>query len=497
MENLTSTAGLIRYLRSQREWLVTFEDRSFPITNEELEVSRIERGLRISFLAEEGLIQKDFERLKVVDEAIVLEGPFGLLRLIPRTAVLRLRESVEESRANEANRLADRLVDQFRGFKPLRVGLNEVNGRFAEITAQLKFSEVLVLYDVTGIVPAEALLTRALSWFGRASSQHRSRVNRVWVVVDESKAKQTEALVSCLRSSTSDVIRVLRYRRQAKKGEFFEEWETQGLETLWTLPMRHEDFESRDSVSKFSKRLVVRYENEIDVVTNRTGETVRYRGLPFARVREFKETTRIWFGLNDPRTLFEPRSEERFERLISDLDKYRSSDSPNKQHDFYRLSPEAWLESLLRKNVRRLDRNLILSPIYNQFRASREKVDLLALREDGRLVIIELKVNQDREMVFQAVDYWRRIERLRRNGSLDKAALFGKRKIRDLSAIVYLVAPRLGFHSDTELFAKMVRPEVEICRFDLAENWREEILVTRRRVINPTISADHDSIMTI
>ena len=59
--------------------------------------------------------------------------------------------------------------------------------------------------------------------------------------------------------------------------------------------------------------------------------------------------------------------------------------------------------------------------IYNQFRAERDKIDLLALRKDGRLIIIELKVAPDREMIFQAADYWRKIELQRRKGNLQKA----------------------------------------------------------------------------
>ena len=46
---------------------------------------------------------------------------------------------------------------------------------------------------------------------------------------------------------------------------------------------------------------------------------------------------------------------------------------------FYNSAPEAWLESLLRRNIKLLDANLILSPVYHQFRAERDKIDLLAL----------------------------------------------------------------------------------------------------------------------
>jgi hypothetical protein len=126
-----------------------------------------------------------------------------------------------------------------------------------------------------------------------------------------------------------------------------------------------------------------------------------------------------------------------------------------------------------------LDSNLILSPIYNQFHAAGDKIDLLALRSDGRLIVIELKVEPDREMIFQSIDYWRKIELQRRSGNLQTAKIFGDLEISDKPAIVYLAAPTLSFHPDFEFLSKTVSPEIEIYRFDLNENWRENLKVMK------------------
>jgi hypothetical protein len=163
--------------------------------------------------------------------------------------------------------------------------------------------------------------------------------------------------------------------------------------------------------------------------------------------------------------------------LLENLETHRRFDSPNKRHEFFRLAPEAWLEAVLRRNINFLDGNLILSPIYNQFRAAGDRIDLLALRKDGRLIVIELKVVPDREMIFQAADYWRKIEMQRRSGNLAEAKIFGDLKIADAPTIVYLVAPTLSFHRDFAFLSKTVSPEIEIYRFDLNENWRESLKV--------------------
>jgi hypothetical protein len=95
-------------------------------------------------------------------------------------------------------------------------------------------------------------------------------------------------------------------------------------------------------------------------------------------------------------------------------------------------------------------------------------------------VVIELKTSADREMIFQAIDYWRKIELQRISGSLQAAKVFGDAKISDQPALIYLVAPMLSFHRDFEFLARTVSPQIEIMRFCLNENWRESLKVIKR-----------------
>jgi len=83
-------------------------------------------------------------------------------------------------------------------------------------------------------------------------------------------------------------------------------------------------------------------------------------------------------------------------------------------------------------------------------------------------------------MVFQAADYWRKIELQRRRGELAKAGLFGDLEILDKPALVYAVAPALSFHRDFEYFAGMLSPEIDLWRFELHQDWRKEVKVIAR-----------------
>jgi hypothetical protein len=200
---------------------------------------------------------------------------------------------------------------------------------------------------------------------------------------------------------------------------------------------------------------------------------------------------RAWFGIERlKRRSAEGDSLPDFATLIDDLRAHRTPAPRDRAHAMYRLAPENWLESMLRRDITKLDPGLRLAPLYAQFRAPHEPpgvprpVDLLALRQDGRLAVIELKVAADREHVFQGLDYWTRIELHRRWGTIARARLFGDAPIADEPPLVYLVAPMLSFHRDFGTLASAVAPEIQIYRFDLNEDWRAGIRVTRRIGVN-------------
>ena len=168
----------------------------------------------------------------------------------------------------------------------------------------------------------------------------------------------------------------------------------------------------------------------------------------------------------------------------------RNAVQTDKRNALYRALPEAWLESILRRDITRLDPGLIVAPIHAQFRtgqaprAGSRPIDLLALREDGRLAVIELKVAEDLVLTLQGGEYWLRVESHRRQGNIAKARLFGDRAIADEPPLVYLVGPTLRFHRAFSSLAKCIRPDIEIYRFDINEDWRAGVRVMRRMRVN-------------
>jgi hypothetical protein len=247
--------------------------------------------------------------------------------------------------------------------------------------------------------------------------------------------------------------------------------------------------------SEITKRLIGFAPEAIDVVYARHGQTLRYFGMPFARVRKVMGEERVWFGVEGSRRrMLDKETENECISLLTDLIEHRSAQARDHHHALYRNAGEAWLESLLRRDITRLDPGLIIAPLHAQFRIARagssggapgvRPIDLLALRRDGRLAVIELKVTEAREHVFQGADYWQRVEAHRRRGHITRARLFGDRKISNEPPLIYLVAPTLRVHPAFNTLAHFVAPDIEIYRFDINEDWRQRVRVMRRVRVN-------------
>jgi hypothetical protein len=411
-----------------------------------------------------------------------------LIELIPRTSVKAANALISAARRARAAQLAQLACSYLAGASVERIALSAgarrgQPGRYARILLRLNRASLAL----TGVVTTneayevDAFLSSTLIWFTRTGERARSAViKRLWLIADRRHIAALARRVALLRPELRVVISLF---------EIDEEWRElkpvrcPEQSELWTgvrVPFRRP---SQAEPSESAKQIVALAPDAIDVVRARRGETLRFHGLAFARVRLLMGTERIWFGVEgaSKRRLLDESTAQDWDGLLQQLSEHRRADAADQGHALYRSAPEAWLESLLRRDITRLDPGLRLAPLYAQFRAPQGEgtagpasrpVDLLALRRDGRLVVIELKVSADREHVLQGVDYWQRVEAQRRSGLLTRSRLFGDAEIADRPTLVYLVAPTLRFHRAFQLLAHAIDPVIEIYRFDINEDWR-------------------------
>jgi hypothetical protein len=483
------TEDLDSLLDRHAEWLMISENgRTFPVNRSEIEIRHEERGTLFGSVDENG-----FRSRRVIgfepegDEIDVsLAAPFGgeaeNVRLVPRASSAALAANVELARLERANEIAA-LVEQYEpGVKIVRVGLNAGSGRFAEVIAESRTAGRFGIFaDIAGGLTAESILASSLVWFERLRSRAKKPARELHIIAEKRPASNLQKLHALLKAPVRSSVRIFELNRTGGT-ESLKPRADLTVSRLWREKPRRLNLPDEIVPGETARSIIDLAPDSIDVMHSRHGETLRFNGLAFARVRTMAARESAWFGVERVKRPLNVQTWAEMERLIDDLKTYRTVETASKRHEFYRHSPESWLESILRRNIKLLDANLILAPIYNQFRtAAADKIDLLALRRDGRLIVIEIKASPDRETPFQAADYWRKIEHLRRRGELRRARVFGDLEMIDKPPLVYAVAPALSFHRDFEHFARMLTPEIELWRFELHENWREAIKVITRR----------------
>ena len=222
------------------------------------------------------------------------------------------------------------------------------------------------------------------------------------------------------------------------------------------------------------------------------GEHFAINGLEFARA---SAGGKVKFGVvrlhSEDEASLVPLTDSNFgklESLVREIARYRSADSPDRGHPFYLLRAEAWLESLLRRDINGLDATFDERFVYSQIPAwradERSVIDLLTVNYGGRLAVIEIKAAEDPQLPLQGTDYWLRVEQGRLRNEFKKRGLFGGAVIADRSPLLYLVAPRLRFHRTFAAVARCIAPQIEAYQIGINTNWREGIKVHARERIN-------------
>jgi hypothetical protein len=499
-QRLEAARAIINDLfQSHVEWFLTIAGGDSQALNQsELEIFVAHGRLLLGCWTEKGTRSWKVFSWEWTGEKLVFEASRRMgaerpvIELVPRASATAIALTVKVARRARCEALAQLVSANQIAAKVERVSLSPgarrgQPGRYGRILLRLKHERIAVTGLVTAGRPsdADAFLAAALLWFKRTSERARAPyIQQLWLIVESDLVKPVLQRVALLRPSLRDAITVYEVDQQLTELTHFD---VPTREELWKRRFRRFPPALPTELSHAAARIKSIVPNAIDIVSARQGETLRYFGLPFARVRRLMGSERVWFGLDgSSRRLLDETSEREFQNLLIDLQEHRAATAPDRRHALYRNAAEAWLESLLRRDITKLDPGLIIAPLHAQFRTARggtlsvRPIDLLALRHDGRLAVIELKVSEDREHVLQGVDYWQRVEAPRRRGHIARAKLFGDRKIRNEPPLIYLVAPTLRVHPAFNTLSRSIAPDIEIYRFDINEDWRAGVRIMRR-----------------
>ncbi|HXG93574.1 MAG TPA: hypothetical protein VNN73_14600 [Blastocatellia bacterium] len=211
------------------------------------------------------------------------------------------------------------------------------------------------------------------------------------------------------------------------------------------------------------------------------------RGLQFARASINRKL--IEFGLSEPKQKLDDANQLELASLVAEIITSRQPDSESRNDLIFRAQAEAWLESIIRRDITAIDPALDPRFVYSQVPAyrgnKRSFIDLLAATRAGQLVVIELKVAEDAEFPFQGLDYWLRVEWHRARGDFERRGYFKGLKIADAAPLVYLVAPLFRFHATTKLVAGSIAARAPVYRIGINEDWRSRVRVLLNERLNP------------
>jgi hypothetical protein len=231
-----------------------------------------------------------------------------------------------------------------------------------------------------------------------------------------------------------------------------------------------------------------------------TGEgaeiSFRIRGLEFARLAPNRYGSglvasrgRVLFGCALPegtglRQLHDG-NRHMLGQLVREIAERRRPDASDRNHPFYRLQAERWLEQLVAADITRIDPRFDCRFVFSQvpaFSASdRGVIDILSVTRDGRLAVLELKADEDIHLPLQALDYWLRVRWHQERNDFARQGYFPGVALRPDSPLLHLVAPGLRFHPTGDVIRRYLSPEIELVRVGLNENWRAGLEVVFRQ----------------
>ena len=413
--------------------------------------------------------------------------------------------ATNELRTNYAELLAAILQENFHDLRVQRISLR---GKFS-LAQPAQYVRFMLNYQrqnilVVGINERETqteidgIITNGMVW----AAELKTPVHRLWLCVPHGKATTVLERLTLLNFSEIN-LRIECLEIDEKENSLQAVKPFSQAELLSVHPRGLIWTESENiPISQWRERLVSLAPDVIDVRedAHHKFESYSIRGLEFARTSD-AERRQIKFGVAhypdeiaakyfraEPRKILTEGNFSALANLVNEIVARRNEKPADLRHPFYRLRSEAWLESLLRRDIQILDATLNPEFVYAQIPTwlgdERSVLDLLTINHHGRLVVIEIKAVEDMQLPLQGLDYWLRVEQARIRGEFERRGLFAGVEILDQSPLLYLVAPRLRFHRSFKIVTKYFDPDIEAYQIGLNTNWRSGVKVNSFEKLN-------------
>ncbi len=213
----------------------------------------------------------------------------------------------------------------------------------------------------------------------------------------------------------------------------------------------------------------------VETVAQANGSlSLRILGLEFAVARAGE----MVYGL-ETQTVVTQNNFTDVLRLADQLASFRNPRAADKHHPLYRANPERWLESQIRRDLRKLDPAFDGTPVFSQSEAiaglDRGIIDLVTADQSGRLAILEVKATADIQLPIQGLEYWVAVDAIIKTSPSFITSYFPNRQISQAPPKLILIAPALEFHPKTELITRYFGKQIQLECIGVNATWRTAV----------------------
>jgi hypothetical protein len=283
-------------LREYAEWLFVSDSVSESLRRNEIEVMVAQERLLLSCWTEKGTRLWRVVAWDWNGQLLELELSRRMrIQLIPRTSAKAITATIRAARQMRCERLAQLASAAHFGSVVERSGLSRGTkpgqpGRYAQALLKTRRERIAVVGPVVSSKPAavDAFLSSSLLWFRRKS------VPQLWLIVSPELLRPLLYRIVLLRPGLKETIKVFTVDDDLTlltEAPCFEK------EDLWRKKLARFPPVAAATASELSLAIVAQAPEAIDIVHSRHGETLRYFGLPFARVRSLLGCEKLWFGI--------------------------------------------------------------------------------------------------------------------------------------------------------------------------------------------------------
>ncbi len=164
------------------------------------------------------------------------------------------------------------------------------------------------------------MISTSILQLAKLQNRKKNPVEKIWILADKKQSKKIQKLHALLRENWKNKIKVFEIS-YSETEENLKPLERLEIENLWRDKAGKIQLLENVEISDSAKEIIKFAPEKIDVIFSKQGETLRFHGLPFARVRRVLTEEKVWFGVEKEKRVLSEKTEKEFFELLENLEK--------------------------------------------------------------------------------------------------------------------------------------------------------------------------------